>query len=64
LFFNGDSISTLSGNGLAQVVFTVDIGLDALLTGITWSLVLGLIGGLFPAIQAARLPVIVALRRA
>jgi len=30
--------------------------------GIVWALVLGTIGGLFPAIRAARLPITVALR--
>jgi putative ABC transport system permease protein len=64
LSFNGNSVSTVSGNGFAQVVFSVRIGTDAVLTGITWSLVLGFIGALFPAIQAARLPVAVALRGA
>jgi putative ABC transport system permease protein len=64
LCFNGNSVSTLSGNGLAQVVFSVRIGFDAVMTGITWSLMLGFIGALFPAIQAAKLPVAVALRGA
>jgi putative ABC transport system permease protein len=65
LFFNGNTVSTVSGdNGMAQVVFSLRIGLDAVLLGISWSLVLGLIGGLFPAIRAARLPVVVALRGA
>ncbi len=65
LFFNGDSVSTVAGNsGLAQVVFDLHIGLHEVLLGISWSLVLGLIGGLFPAIRAARLPVVVALRAA
>ena len=30
--------------------------------GILWALLLGLVGGLFPAIHAARLPITVALR--
>jgi putative ABC transport system permease protein len=65
LFFNGNTVSTVAGdNGLAQVVFSLNIGIDAVLLGISWSLVLGLIGGLFPAIRAARLPVVVALRGA
>jgi putative ABC transport system permease protein len=65
LFFNGNVVSTVSGSGgLAQVVFALDIGLDAVILGISWALLLGLIGGLFPAIRAARLPVVVALRGA
>jgi putative ABC transport system permease protein len=64
LFFNGNTVSTVSGNGIAQVVFSMHIGVDAMVTGISWSLVLGLIGGLFPAIRAARLPIVLALRGA
>jgi putative ABC transport system permease protein len=30
--------------------------------GIVWSAIIGLIGGLFPAIRAARLPIAAALR--
>jgi putative ABC transport system permease protein len=63
-FFNGNTVSTMSGNGIAQVVFAMRIGADAIITGISWSLVLGLIGGLFPAIRAARLPIVLALRGA
>jgi putative ABC transport system permease protein len=64
LAFNGNTVSTVSGNGIAQVAFDLQIGADALLTGIYWGLALGTIGGLFPAIRAARLPVVVALRGA
>ncbi|MFP5305868.1 MAG: ABC transporter permease, partial [Gammaproteobacteria bacterium] len=32
--------------------------------GLTWALAMGLIGGLFPAIRAARLPIVDALRAA
>jgi putative ABC transport system permease protein len=32
------------------------------IVGVVWACVIGLIGGLFPAIRAARLPVAVALR--
>jgi len=30
--------------------------------GLTWALVIGFLGGLFPAVRAARLPVTEALR--
>jgi len=30
--------------------------------GVGWALVLGLLGGLFPAIRAMRLPIVTALR--
>ncbi|HTQ98555.1 MAG TPA: ABC transporter permease [Candidatus Acidoferrum sp.] len=65
LLFNGNSISTVAGNsGLAQVVFDLHVNLAVVLQGIEWALILGLIGGLLPAIRAARLPVVVALRGA
>lgn len=61
LFFNGNTVSTLSGN-FTQMVFalTVTPGLVAL--GIVWAILIGVVGGLFPAIRAARLPVATALR--
>jgi putative ABC transport system permease protein len=62
LFFNGNTVSSLSGNGLAQIAFRLRIGLDLVVVGIVWACVVGLIGGLLPAIRAARLPVATALR--
>jgi putative ABC transport system permease protein len=62
LFFNGNTVSSLSGNGLAQIAFRLRIGLDLVVLGIIWACVVGLIGVLLPAIRAARLPVATALR--
>ncbi|MGH8258561.1 MAG: ABC transporter permease, partial [Steroidobacteraceae bacterium] len=64
LAFDGNTVSTVSGanNSLAQVVFHLRIGLGLIATGIVWACVVGLIGGLLPAIRAARLPVATALR--
>jgi putative ABC transport system permease protein len=61
VFFNGNAVNTLSSN-FTQVVFhlTVTPGLIGL--GIAWAVSIGLVGGLFPAIRAARLPVADALR--
>jgi putative ABC transport system permease protein len=61
LFFNGNTASTLSGN-FTQVVFPLTVTSGLLILGIVWAVVIGIIGGLFPAIRAARLPVAVALR--
>jgi putative ABC transport system permease protein len=33
-----------------------------LIQGIVWATVIGLVGGLFPAVRAARLPIAAALR--
>lgn len=59
--FNGFRVSTLGGN-FSQVVFDFAVTGDLLLQGIVTALVIGLIGGLLPAIRAARLPVAQALR--
>jgi putative ABC transport system permease protein len=61
--FNGNTVSTISGGaGLAQVAFNLRVGVDLILIGVAWACVVGLVGGLFPAIRAARLPVAAALR--
>jgi putative ABC transport system permease protein len=63
LLFNGNTVSTLAGGtGLQQVVFHLHIGRALVTLGIIWACVVGLIGGLLPAIRAARLPVATALR--
>ena len=61
LFFNGHSVSTLGG-AFAQVVFQLTVTRALIITGIVWACVIGLLGGLFPALRAARLPVAEALR--
>ena len=43
-------------------VFNMTVSPGLVLTGIIWALVVGLIGGLFPSIRAARLPVATAIR--
>ncbi len=61
VFFNGHSVSTLGG-AFAQVVFQLTVTRALIITGIVWALVIGLLGGFFPALRAARLPVAEALR--
>ena len=60
LVFNGYTASTL--NGLTQVVFRFKVSPQLLWDGLKWALAIGFIGGLFPAVRAARLPVTTALR--
>jgi len=62
-FFNGHSVSTLGG-AFAQVVFQLTVTPGLILTGIGWACIIGLLGGFFPALRAARLPVAEALRAA
>ncbi|MGO4221115.1 ABC transporter permease [Lysobacter sp. TAF61] len=63
LVFNGYSVSTL-GNNFSQVVFQFKVSPELLWNGLKWALGIGLVGGLFPALRAARLPVTEALRAA
>ena len=63
LIFNGYSVSTLSSN-FSQVVFQFQVSPELLWNGLKWALGIGLVGGLFPALRAARLPVTDALRAA
>jgi putative ABC transport system permease protein len=63
LLFNGNTVSTLAGGqSLTQVVFQLRIGWGLVVAGIVWACVIGIIGGLLPAIRAARIPVATALR--
>jgi putative ABC transport system permease protein len=61
LVFNGYTASTIGAN-FSQVVFEFKVSPALLWTGIKWALAIGFIGGLFPAVRAARLPVTTALR--
>ncbi len=61
LVFNGFQASTL-GASFSQVVFDFAVTPDLLLQGLQAALIIGLVGGLFPAVRAARLPVAQALR--
>jgi putative ABC transport system permease protein len=63
LLFNGHSVSTLGG-AFAQVVFQLTVTRTLIITGIIWACIIGLLGGFFPALRAARLPVAEALRAA
>ncbi|MFI4980493.1 MAG: ABC transporter permease [Nevskiales bacterium] len=63
LVFNGNTVNTL-GSNFTQVVFHLTVTPGLLLGAIFWACVIGVVGGLFPAIRAARLPVATALRAA
>jgi putative ABC transport system permease protein len=60
--FNGFQTSTLNWQSFSQVAFAFRVTPTLLVTGIVIALAIGLIGGLLPAIRAARLPVATALR--
>jgi len=62
LVFNGFQVSTLNGPSFSQVVFDFAVTPELLGQGMRAALIIGVVGGLFPAIRAARLPVAKALR--
>jgi putative ABC transport system permease protein len=63
LFFNGHQVSTSAGGAAAgHLIFELSVSTGLIVTGILWAIAIGLIGGLFPAVRAARLPVATALR--
>jgi len=62
LGFNGYQTSTMNFQTFSQVAFAFRVTPGLLLTGLAYALAMGLIGGLFPAIRAARLPIPTALR--
>lgn len=62
LVFNGFQVSTLNGASFSQVVFDFAVTPDLLKQGLYAAIVIGVVGGFFPAIRAARLPVAQALR--
>ena len=61
LLFDKYTVSTLGAN-FSQVVFAFQVSPQLILNGLLWALGIGLLGGLFPAIHAARQPVTRALR--
>jgi len=60
--FNGYQTSTINFQTFSQVAFAFRVTPELLGLGLFYALLLGLIGGLFPAIRAARLPIPTALR--
>ncbi len=62
LVFDGYSASTLNQASFSQVAFDFAVTSELLTMGLSWAIGLGIIGGLFPAIRAARLPITTALR--
>jgi putative ABC transport system permease protein len=62
LAFNGYQAATINFQSFSQVAFAFAVTPSLLVRGISYSLAMGLIGGLFPAIRAARLPIATALR--
>lgn len=62
LVFNGYQTSTINFQTFSQVAFAFRVTPALLVLGLTYALIMGLVGGLLPAIRAARLPISSALR--
>jgi putative ABC transport system permease protein len=61
--FNGYQTSTINFQTFSQVAFAFRVTPSLLIFGLVYALAMGLVGGLFPAIRAARLPIASALRQ-
>jgi putative ABC transport system permease protein len=60
--FNGFRTSTINWQTFSQVAFAFAVTPGLIAAGIVYALIMGLLGGLLPAVRAARLPIVSALR--
>jgi putative ABC transport system permease protein len=60
--FDGYRAATMNWQTFSQVAFAFDVNANLISWAVIYALVIGFIGGLFPAIRASRMPVSVALR--
>ena len=60
--FDGFKAATINWQTFSQVAFAFTVTPQLLVQAIFWAIILGLLGGLFPAVRAARLPIALALR--
>jgi putative ABC transport system permease protein len=62
LAFDGYQAATLNWASFSAITFAFDVNVKLLAQGIIFAMIIGVVGGLFPAIRAARQPVAQALR--
>lgn len=62
LAFDGFRTATLNWASFSAITFSFDVNAGLLIQGIVFAMLIGLIGGLLPAVRAARQPVAMALR--
>jgi putative ABC transport system permease protein len=60
--FNGFKTSTMNWQTFSQIAFAFRVTPALLVGGVLWAVLIGSIGGFFPALRAARLPIASALR--
>jgi putative ABC transport system permease protein len=61
---NGFTTATGQTNSFSELAFAFRITPNIVVTGIVFAVVMGLVGGLLPALRASRLPITTALREA
>jgi putative ABC transport system permease protein len=62
LAFDGFTAATLNFTSFSQVTFAFEVSPTLLALGTAFAMLIGFIGGLFPAVRAARIPIASALR--
>ena len=60
--FDGYQTATMNWQTFSQVAFAFAVTPALLIRGVVYAAVMGFVGGLFPALRAARLPIVTALR--
>lgn len=60
--FNGFTTGTINWSSFSYLAFSFRVTPGIVASGLAFSLLMGIVGGLPPALRAARLPIIVALR--
>jgi putative ABC transport system permease protein len=61
--FDGYQTSTMNFQSFSQVAFAFAVTPSLLAAALAYAIIMGLAGGLLPAIRAARLPIVTALRQ-
>jgi putative ABC transport system permease protein len=62
LAVHGYQTATINWQTFSQVAFSLTVTPELLVGGVVYALLMGLVGGIFPAMRAARMPVATALR--
>jgi putative ABC transport system permease protein len=62
IVFDGYQTATMNWQTFSQVAFAFAVTPALLLQGVAYATLMGLVGGFFPALRAARLPIVTALR--
>ena len=61
---NGFSTGTGQTQSFSEIGFSFHITTEIVITGLVFAVVMGVVGGLLPALRGARLPISAALREA